>query len=296
MIACIDIGGTAIKVGVLDLEGNILNKSSLEVDHELKGFTENLISWIEKTKKIYDLQGIAISSPGAVDTKTGIVGGASAVPCIHGPNWKEVLGKATGLPVSIENDANCAALAEVFNGSGKSISEVLFLVCGTGIGGAIIKDGKVHHGNHLHGGEFGYMIMEEREGEFYNFSDVASTMSFVRKARTYYGDESYDGLKVFEEAAKGNNFCIEIIDRFYLNLAKGIFNLQYIYDPKLILIGGAISQREDFIDRINEKIDYLLEKIDIAKVRPNLGTCMHKGDANLIGAMAHFLSEYGTEK
>lgn len=292
MIACVDIGGTSIKVGVLDLEGNILDKSSLEVSHELNEFTENLIDWIEKVKSIYDLQGIAISSPGAVDTKTGIVGGSSAIPCIHGHNWKEILNQATGLPVSIENDANCAALAEVFNGASQSVKDLLFLVCGTGIGGAIVKDGKIHSGKHLHGGEFGYMIMEEKDGEFYNFSNVASTMSFVRKARDYYKDDTYDGLKVFKEAAKGNEFCIEILDRFYLNLAKGIFNIQYIYDPELILIGGAISQREDFINRINEKIDYLLEKIDIAKVRPNLGICSHKGDANLIGALANFIGEY----
>lgn len=291
MIACIDIGGTAIKVGVLDLEGNIVCKDSLEVDHNLDGFTKNLLEWIESIRKDYNIKGIAISSPGAVDTKTGIVGGASAVPCIHGPNWKEVLGSATGLPVSIENDANCAALAEAFNGSGKSIDDILFLVCGTGIGGAILKEGKIHSGKHLHGGEFGYMLMEEKDGEFSIYSEVASTMSFVRKARAHYNDESYDGKRVFEEAAKGNEFCIEIIDRFYLNLAKGIFNLQYVYDPELILIGGAISERTDFIEKINEKIDYLLKKIDIAKVRPEIGTCTHKGNANLIGALANFLGE-----
>lgn len=291
MIACVDIGGTAIKVGVLDLVGKIIERDVLEVNHELNAFTQTLLAWVEKVRQMYDIQGIAISSPGAVNTKIGIIGGSSAIPCIHGPNWKSILAQATGLSVSIENDANCAALAEVFNGSGKSISDVLFLVCGTGIGGAIIKDGKIHHGKNLHGGEFGYMLMEEHDGKFYNFSEVASTMSFVRKARAYYNDDSYDGMRVFEEAAKGNQFCLEILDRFYLNLAKGIFNLQYIYDPELILIGGAISQREDFVENINEKLDYLLENIEIAKIRPNVTTCSHKGDANLIGALAHFLEE-----
>lgn len=295
MIACIDIGGTAIKVGVLDSKGTIITKDSLKVIHDLEQFKEILITWIEKTRVTYPIQGISISSPGAVDTKTGFVGGSSAIPCIHGLNWKTILNEAINLPVSIENDANCAALAEVFSGSGQSVNDVLFLVCGTGIGGAIVKDGKIHHGKNLHGGEFGYMLMEEHDGKFYNFSNVASTMSFVRKAREHYHDESYDGIKVFEEAAKGNKFCQQILDRFYLNLAKGIFNLQYIYDPELILIGGAISQREDFIHQINEKMDYLLEKVEIAKVKPNLNTCTHKGDANLIGALANFIEEYGTD-
>ena len=292
MIACIDIGGTAIKVGVLDLQGKIVEKTSLEVNHDFNGLINSLVSFVEEAKQQYKVTGVSISSPGAVDSKTGMVNGSSAIPCIHGYNWKKIMGEATNLPISIENDANCAALAEVFNGSGQSFSDVLFLVCGTGLGGAIIHDGKIHHGKNLHGGEFGYMLMEERDGEFYNFSNVASTMSFVRKARAHFQDDSYDGIKVFEEATKGNEFCQNILDRFYLNLAKGIFNMQYFYDPEIILIGGAISQREDFIEKINEKIDYLLEKIEIAKVKPVLGACTHKGDANLIGALANFISEH----
>ncbi len=292
MIACIDIGGTAIKVGVLDKEGKIHHRNSLKVESNLEKFTETLLNWIHEIKKKFEIKGIAISAPGAVDTKSGIIGGASAIPYIHGPNWKEILGKEFNLQVSIENDANCAALAEAFNGSGANVTDMLFVVCGTGIGGAIVHDGKVHHGNNLHGGEFGYMIMEEKDGKFKNFSEVASTMSFVRKIREVYKDDSWDGVKVFEEASKGNKVCIEAIDTFYLNLAKGIFNLQYIYDPEIILLGGAISEREDFVERINEKIDFLMSNIEIAKVRPNISTCTHKKDANLIGALANFIDEY----
>ena len=292
MIACIDIGGTAIKVGILDFQGNIIEKNSLEVKHDFNELVNTLVDWISTMRTHYKIKGISISSPGAVDSKLGVVGGSSAIPCIHGPNWKSILKEATGLNVSIENDANCAALAEVFNGSAKDYQDILFLVCGTGIGGAIIHNGKIHHGKNLHGGEFGYMILEEKDGEFYNFSSVASTMSFVRKARSHYEDDSYDGIRVFEEAKKGNKFCQEILDQFYLNLAKGLFNMQYVYDPELILIGGAISERTDFIDKINEKMDYLLEKMKIATIRPLLGTCTHKGDANLVGALANYIEEY----
>jgi predicted NBD/HSP70 family sugar kinase len=294
MIACIDIGGTSIKVGVLDKLGKIYYKDELKVYQEIEEFTKIIFDWIENIKEKYDIEGIAISSPGAVDVKTGIIGGASAIPCIHGPNWKEILFNKFNLNVSIENDANCAALAEAFNGSGKDIKDIMFVVCGTGIGGAIIHNGEIHHGRNLHGGEFGYMIMEEEDGNFKNFSEVASTMSFVRKVRSYYNDDSWDGIKVFSEAEKGNKICEEVIDKFYLNLAKGIFNLQYIYDPDIILLGGAISERENFTDEINKKLDYLLENIKIAKVKPVIETCKHKKDANLIGALANFLSEHSS--
>lgn len=295
MIACIDIGGTAIKVGVLDKLGKIYYKDELKIYQEVKKFTEIIFDWIENIKEKYVIEGIAISSPGAVDSKIGIIGGSSAIPCIHGPNWKNILFNKFKLNVSIENDANCAALAEAFNGSGKDIKDIMVVVCGTGIGGAIIHNGKIHHGRNLHSGEFGYMIMEEEDGSFKNFSEVASTMSFVKKVRSYYNDDSWDGIKVFLEAEKGNEICKAVIDKFYLNLAKGIFNLQYIYDPDIILLGGAISERETFIDEINKKLDYLLENIKIAKVKPIISTCKHKKDANLIGALANFLSEYSNK-
>lgn len=293
MYACLDIGGTAIKAGVLNKEGDIIESTTLEVFHEWEKFIGVVCNWINSVKNKYEIKGVCISSPGAVDSTLGVVGGASAIPCIHGPNWKEIIFKNTGLRVSIENDANCAALAEVFSGNARGLEDILFLVCGTGIGGAIIKSGKIHKGKNLHGGEFGYMLMEEKDGEYKNFSEVASTMSFVRKVRAYYKDESYDGIKIFEEAKKGDKVCIESIETFYRNLARGIFNIQYVYDPEVILIGGAISDREDFIDSLNEKIDELMEKIEIAKVRPIVRTCTHKKNANIVGALANYISEYG---
>lgn len=292
MYACLDIGGTSIKVAVSDIEGNLFEKGLLNILNEQSEFIDTIVSWIEKVKADYEIKGVAISAPGAVNTKTGIVGGCSAVPCIHGPNWKKVLGEKVNLPISIENDANCAALAEIFSGTAKDVKDILFVVCGTGIGGAIVKDGKIHHGKNLYGGEFGCMIMEQDANGCKNFSEIASTMSFVRKVRVYYNDDSWSGEKVFEEAEKGNDVCIEAIETFYRNLAWGIFNLQHVYDPDMILLGGAISNREDFIERINDKLEELISKISITVIMPTINTCTHKKDANIIGALAHHLNEY----
>ena len=295
MFACLDIGGTSIKVALSDKDGNLIEKDTLYPSHELKEFTNTIVNWVNGMKNQYDIKGVAISSPGAVDTNSGIVGGASAVPCIHGPNWKEILSESLNLNISIENDANCVALAEIFSGSAKEVNDILFVVCGSGIGGSIIKDKKIHHGKHLYGGEFGFMIMEDNDGEYKTFSEIASTMSFVRKARKHFNDESLDGKDVFNKAENGDEFCKEIIDRFYSELAKGIYNLQYMYDPELILIGGSISDRDDFVISLNEKIDNILEKIKIAEIKPEIRTCTHRKDANLIGALAHHIKEYNIE-
>lgn len=292
MFACLDIGGTSIKVALSDKDGNLIEKDTLYPSHELKEFIDTIVDWVSGMKSQYDIKGVAISAPGAVDTNSGIVGGASAVPCIHGPNWKDILSDRLNLNISIENDANCVALAEIFSGSAKEVNDILFVVCGSGIGGSIIKDKKIHHGKHLYGGEFGFMIMEDNDGEYKTFSEVASTMSFVRKARKYFNDESLDGKDVFNKAQGGDEFCKGVIDTFYGELAKGIYNLQYMYDPELILIGGSISDRDDFVISLNEKIDEILKKIKIAEIKPEIRTCTHRKDANLIGALAHHLKEY----
>lgn len=292
MYACLDIGGSSIKVAVADKEGNLFSKDTLYVSHQLEEFTDAIVSWIEKMRSEYEIEGVAISAPGAVNTKTGIVGGGSAVPCIHGPNWKEVLGGRTGLPISIENDANCAALAEIFSGTAKDVNDMLFVVCGTGIGGAIVKDKKIHYGKHLYGGEFGFMILKFEDGEPISFSQCGSTMSFVKKVRKHYNDETWDGLRVFKAAEEGDKFCQDVIDTFYFNMALGIFNLQHVYDPEMILLGGSISDREDFIDRVNEKIEEIRNTTrDSATIKPDVRVCTHKKDANLVGALAHHLAE-----
>src|SRR5699024_1216495 len=102
--------------------------------------------------------GIAISAPGAV-TDGGMINGGSAIPYIHGPNIKAMIETRTGLTVHIENDANCVALAEIWKGAAKTKKDVAVVVIGTGIGGALVKDGVIHKGGNLHGGEFGYMIL-----------------------------------------------------------------------------------------------------------------------------------------
>ena len=214
------------------------------------------------------------------------------MPYIHGPNFRNILKKATGLDMSMENDANCAALAEVWMGAAKDNNDALFLVCGTGIGGAIIKNKKLHLGTNLHGGEFGYMIMESdmEKGTVKNYSEVASTFSIVKRVAQYKNIDTskIDGKKIFDMAKDGDKDCLRAIDEFYYKLALGIFNLQYVYDPEVIVIGGAISDREDLVDCINAKLELILKQAKIAKIMPTVRKCVYSNDANLIGAVYNF--------
>ena len=101
---------------------------SIRTLRELSG---EIMGFVDRMKEKYTVCGVAFSAPGAVDVHTGIIGGKSALPCIHGPAWIEVFSERTGVPAAIENDANCAALAEVAYGNAKEYRDVAFVVCGT---------------------------------------------------------------------------------------------------------------------------------------------------------------------
>lgn len=291
-----DVGGSMIKFAVMTENGDFIEKGELPVSEtEFTIFQESIVQTVLENKIKYQVAGIAFSCPGGVESETGIIGGSSALPFIHGPNFKEIFGTATNLPVELENDANCAALGEVWKGAAKTNENVLFTIIGTGIGGAVIKDRRIHKGANLHGGEIGYMVMQvvEEDGKpaFQTWSQLAATGALVKKVAKRKGidPKELNGKKIFQAAEEGDTICLEEIDAFYLRLAQGIYNIQYVYDPEKIIIGGAISNREDLIEQIYKKLDILLESVMAAKVRPVIEQCQYKNDANLIGALYHYL-------
>ncbi|MGG2972509.1 ROK family protein [Geobacillus stearothermophilus] len=106
-----DIGGTYVKHAVMNERSDFLEKVRYRSErHDFQRFHDDLLRVVRHAQASYELSGIAISSAGSVDSDIGVIGGSSALPCIHGPNFKDVFGGATGLPVELENDANCAAL------------------------------------------------------------------------------------------------------------------------------------------------------------------------------------------
>lgn len=289
MYACFDLGGTSLKYGLLDEKGKIISKGKIKICGEVDFIMNLIASQVKKYQKEYDIQGICLSMPGAVDCRQGVIYGYSAIPSIHGPNWIEEIEKRCLLPVSIENDANCAALAETYAGAGKDYDDILCLVIGSGIGGSVIKNKKIHHGKHLSGGEFGYAVFQQQDGELLTFSDLAATVNMVKKVQRELSKDTLEGREIFDMARNGNEICKRAVEQFYFQLALGIYNLQYIYDPEIVLIGGAVSEQKDFIEQIDNKLDEVLQKVKIADIKPKIKKCSYGPDANLEGAFVHHI-------
>ena len=153
----------------------------------------------------------------------------------------------------------------------------------------MIKDKKIHKGQHLHGGEFGYMInnFDADSLEFNNWS-LDSTVAIVKGVEKELG-ETYDGRYIFDHADENEVFK-KYVNRFYYALAVGIYNIQYSYDPEVIIIGGGISVRDDMIDEINQRLDIIIDKVEPARIKPIVKKCAFANDANIIGAIYHYLT------
>ncbi|MEH7483848.1 ROK family protein [Neobacillus drentensis] len=291
-----DIGGTYIKYAVMNDQAKKLESGKIPTPQQgLDRFLTNITELVTKYKSLFDLEGIALSSPGAVDVNRGFIGGASAIPYIHGVCMTDLLKERTGLDVSIENDANCAALAEGWIGAAKETDYYICIVIGTGIGGSIVINQTILRGATLHGGEFGFMIMGNppKHPLQSTWSRLASTRALIEEVemRKSLAKGTLDGEAVFRLAEEGDPLVNECLDQYYKKLANGIYNLKYALDPKKILIGGGISKRSEVIDGINQELKLL--KDDISTLDIMVEACQFHNDANLIGALFHFLKLKG---
>ncbi len=286
-----DIGGTFIKYAVMDDSARKLRSGKLTTPKDgIDNFLMKLKEIVEENSDDFSLQGIAVSSPGAVNVKSGFIGGASAIPYIHGVNMIGLIEEKTGLRTAIENDANCAALAEGWLGAAKAADYYICIVVGTGIGGSIVLNQSILRGASLHGGEFGCMIMSAPLQDLQNtWSLVASTNALVKevKRRKQLEEGTFNGEDVFRLAEEGDTIALECLSDFYKRLAIGIYNLQYALDPEKILIGGGISSRPEVIDGINRELIGL--RNDVSTLQIEVEACLFGNDANLVGALFHFL-------
>lgn len=279
LFAVIDIGGTSIKYGVITKEGTLIESNDRDTEAYKGG-----LSIIDKVKEIIkeiridnDISGICISTAGMVCPKEGkIVYAGPTIPNYTGVEVKSILEKEFKLPCSVENDVNCAALGEFFDGAGMGTNSMVCLTIGTGIGGAIIIDGKILHGFSNSAGEIGYMMVN---GE--HIQNIASTTSLVNNVALRKGIDykSIDGRYVLDNYENGDLICREEVEKLVDNLALGISNIVYSVNPEVVVLGGGIMAREEIFRPLIEKSlkKYLIEsvyintRIEFAKLKNTAG-------------------------
>lgn len=280
-LAAIDIGGTTIKIATWK-DGKLQNKHAVDTPKDPENFYAILTDEVNKIKKDTEIEGVPISAPGAVNQQTGIIGGTSALPYIHNFKIADELEKRFELPISMENDANSAALDELAEGAGKNCDSMAFFVIGTGIGGALIINQKVWHGAHLFGGEFGYMGIGTE-----SVSDLASPVAMAKRYNKRTG-KKLDGKTVFALADEDDPVASDERQTLIHSLALAIYNVQQSFDPEKIVIGSGISNNPELIPLLNQEIEKLRKQFNPDSIKPEIVLCKLKSDANLRSAVANF--------
>lgn len=266
----VDVGGTTVKLGLFNDEGQVLDKWEIptvkdnggeKVLPDIAASIKNKMQ--EKNITAADLVGVGIGAPGAVNADGFMVNGAVNI------GWgsfdlAETLKKELNLDVTVKagNDANVAALGEMWQGGGKGYSNLVAVTLGTGVGGGIIIDGRILTGTNGAGGEIGHIHIEDNETEVCGcknkgcLEQYASATGITRLAnRRLAKDDAPSILRggeisaktVFDAVKAGDKVAIEIAEQFGEYLGKGLAAVASVVDPQIFVIGGGVSKAGDIL-------------------------------------------------
>ena len=282
---CFDIGGTRVKYGVLDDKMCFQYKDSYRTRRDTTNdFVADFSQVVFEITQQYTIEKIGISFPGFINPQTGYAQFAGAFDILHGNNIKKLLSENVEIPIVIENDANCATLAEKLTGNAVGCDNFICLTIGTGIGGGIFVNGKIVNGSSFKAGEFGLMIVDGMENGYQNLHSIASTSALIQQYKTLKDlpeAQSVKGEEVFSNA-KNDAAVARIMEKWFDYVSYGIFNLAATLNPEKILIGGAISSRTDLYTQLTRSLDKIPSWKDIeVPIEP----CRHLNDAGMLGAL-----------
>ena len=296
----IDIGGTAVKLGIVDETGRVLLKGEESVSFD--GYQTPVLTTVRRAAKeflttnaipVESLAGIGVSATGQIDSRKGTVAGT----CGNFPNYigspiKAALEEDFGLPVTVANDANCMTLGEVWVGAAQGCTDVIGVTLGTGVGGGILTGGHLLEGARGLGGELGHYRTHALDGVDCTcgakgcWERYAATTALVRAAQEKSPDWK-DGRAIFAAAKAGNETVLALLDHWTDEIAQGLAGMVHIFNPQLILIGGGVSAQQKL----------LIEPI-AAKVKASVMPAFAEGlevraaqlhnDAGMVGAVYYF--------
>lgn len=311
--AGIDFGGMSAKAGLFDENGKLLAKDSVKTSKE-DGYAitvakmAQLVRTLGESKKV-KVSAVGIGSPGIIDGKEGVVVNWFNYGWSDKPLARD-LSEKLGVPVSLTNDANAAALGEAKFGAGKNYEDSVFITLGTGVGSGIVLGGKVFEGSHGAGAEVGHMVVEVggipcpcgRRGCFEQYASASALIRDTKRAMFEHknsllwtltgGDpENVDGKTAFAAARENDAAAKQVVKNYIMYLGEGVLNLVNIFRPQAVVIGGGVSNEGEALLQplrryVSERLLVDCERVPLAINRAALGS-----DAGMYGACALVLGK-----
>lgn len=284
-----DVGGTSIKVGVVDENANILHHDKLPIPPDFDHFMDALAGYYHSIKqKFPDICGIGISSCGGINPASGVVF-AKLAPSLEYLIGREyyTLRSMVDVPVALEKDGNCAALGEIWCGSATDIKNFITLVLGSGLGGAVCVDGKVFTGANFLAGDIGYAFPLPNNTSY-------GSMIAPACVENLYKQEA--GCFKTIPQMKETMYSDLIAHKYYMQFMDGLSNvlltMQYVMDPEMFLLGGGITAWDELIPELEAHIRHLVAWRD-GPLIPKVRACTHMNNANILGAVYNLKVTFG---
>ena len=273
----VDIGGTTVKIGLFTVQGELLDKWEIttRTDEGGKYILGDIAESIEDkiTEKLLDksdIAGVGMGVPGPVKED------GTVLKCVNLGwgifNVAQELGKILNLPVKAGNDANMAALGEMWQGGGKGYKDIVMVTLGTGVGGGIILGGKMLSGVNGAGGEIGHIQVNEAENEVCGcgrkgcLEQYTSATGIVRttnmtlnstdKPSSLRNVQYISAKEVFDAAKNGDELAAQLVDKHGRCLGKALAQIACVVDPEVFVIGGGVSKAGDIIIDTTAKYFY----------------------------------------
>ncbi|RNM32192.1 ROK family protein [Erysipelothrix rhusiopathiae] len=251
----VDLGGTNVRVAVIDEDGKIHEQVKSE-SYALEGpkvVLDNIISMIKNLKQFDECVGIGLGLPGPVNTELGCVTlstnmkGFTEYPVI------DYLKKHIDLPIYMDNDANVAGLAEALVGAGKGNNVVYYLTHSTGIGGALVFNGQVLSGHKGYAGEVGNIVIDRERVRRSDINTLnagaveneASGSALVRKAQELIDPKIQSAEEIFTLMEQGNEQAIQLIDEMSYDFAMMLSSIAHVCNPHVFVIGGGVTKSKN---------------------------------------------------
>ena len=310
LVFAVDLGGTHLRVALVDGTGRILQQLKQETPKgdSAECVVAALVSAAEKWGSERDsIVAASIMVPGAVDSEKAVVVQAPNLPSLVNFELKAELEQRLGWPVLLENDANAAAVGEMWLGAARGCSDVISVTLGTGVGGGIILDGKLWRGAHGSAGEIGHTTVDPFSGLKCKCGNTgclelfASATAIVRMTREKLSSfpasvlktEDLSAVKVYEAGRNGDELALTVFRQFGMYLGISLANLMNLIDPQVIVLsGGAVNGWELFAPEMYRQVSERAFRATAQQVRILRAEC---GDnAGLLGA-AHLAFHMITE-
>lgn len=305
----VDIGGTAVKIGLVDENGCIQAKDhySVNFDNYQTPIIETVIQSISLFLKDYQIdlsviEKIGVSATGQIDTHQGqVIGVGGNINHWEGVHIKKRLNEVFLKPVTVVNDANCMIIGEQWIGVAKGKQNVVGITIGTGVGGGIIVNGDILLGTRGIAGELGHFSIDNHGitcscGNRGCYERYAAMTALIKMVKLRYEElnldvdiNQIDGRIIFKYAQENHNGIQTIIDEWIDYIAIGLVSLTHIFNPEMIVLGGGVCQQEEyFLKPLRKKIlDKVMPRFseNLEVVSADLGN-----DAGLVGAVYYAIT------